>query len=81
MLTCREINECGTDYIDKQLSLRKRLAVRMHLFLCNKCRSFMRQFRLSVSYFQAMPADENISDKEASEIADKIFKSAHTHND
>lgn len=75
MLTCREINECGTDYVDKQLSLRKRLAVRMHLFLCNKCRSFMRQFQQSVRYFQTMPADENISDEKVSEITDRIFKS------
>jgi len=44
MLKCRELAQRhASDYLDGQLSLRWRWAVRFHLAICTHCRRFMRQ--------------------------------------
>jgi len=46
MLTCRELVQTqASDYIDKQLSFRKRAAIMIHLLMCGDCRLFVTQFR------------------------------------
>lgn len=41
MLKCRDVTRLGSDWIDRELSLRDRIRVRMHLLLCRHCRRFM----------------------------------------
>ena len=48
MLTCREINERMGDLVDGELGLGERMKIRLHLFMCNKCRRFARNFNLLV---------------------------------
>ncbi len=48
MLTCREVTALASSRLDGELSLRKRLAIRVHLMMCIHCRRFQRQFRLLV---------------------------------
>jgi anti-sigma factor RsiW len=43
MLTCKELVERLEDRVDDQLSMRKRIAVCMHLLLCRHCRRYERQ--------------------------------------
>lgn len=45
MLKCREIAENADALIDQELGFRRRLAVRMHLFMCVHCRRYVRQLR------------------------------------
>lgn len=47
MLSCKEVMERSSDYLDGQLRLRERVGVRAHLAICVNCRRFMRQMRLS----------------------------------
>lgn len=47
MLKCRDVSHLASDYIDQQLTWRKRLSLQVHLFICVNCRRFMSQFRLS----------------------------------
>jgi hypothetical protein len=42
MLSCREVTERASDYLDRALPLRQRLAVRLHLFMCQHCRRYLR---------------------------------------
>lgn len=47
MLSCRELaHHLASDYTDGTLGWRQRLAVRMHLFICEDCRRFIRQLKL-----------------------------------
>lgn len=49
MLTCRDLTEHATNYMEGTLPLRTRLAVRLHLFLCGMCRAYLRQLRRTVA--------------------------------
>lgn len=53
MLTCREVTELVTDYVEGRLRLRDRLAMVMHLGMCPRCRLYVRQVRAVVA---AMPS-------------------------
>jgi len=45
VLTCRDVTEHATDYMENALPLRTRLAMRLHLFICRMCRTYMDQLR------------------------------------
>jgi anti-sigma factor RsiW len=45
VLTCREIAERVTDYIERDLPWRDRLRYRAHLALCAACRRYVSQMR------------------------------------
>ena len=47
MLSCKDLVERSSDYLDGQLRLRERLGVRAHLAMCVHCRRFIRQLKLS----------------------------------
>ena len=42
MLSCKDLVERSSDYLDGQLRLRERLGVRAHLAMCVHCRRFIR---------------------------------------
>jgi hypothetical protein len=46
MLRCREISKLVSESMERQLPLRQRIEVRMHLMLCRLCAGFARQARL-----------------------------------
>ena len=67
MLTCKELVAHSSDYLDGQMTLRQRLAVRTHLAMCGNCRRFIRQ----------MP-DEELPELDA--LAERLAQ-ARRHND
>ncbi len=58
MLTCKELVAHSSDYLDGQLTLRQRLAVRAHLAMCGNCRRFIRQMKLTQAVIRQMPEEE-----------------------
>lgn len=58
MLSCRELVERSSDFLDAQLPLRQRLAVRAHLAMCGKCRRFIRQMKLTQAVIRQMPEQQ-----------------------
>lgn len=46
MLSCKQLVEGSSDYIDARMPWRDRIAVRIHLAMCQNCRRFVRQMRL-----------------------------------
>jgi predicted anti-sigma-YlaC factor YlaD len=57
MLTCKELVAHSSDYLDGQLTLRQRLAVRAHLAMCGNCRRFIRQMKLTQAVIRQMPEE------------------------
>ncbi|MCC7108767.1 MAG: zf-HC2 domain-containing protein [Deltaproteobacteria bacterium] len=55
MLTCREVTELVTDYVEGRLRLRDRLAMAMHVAMCPRCRRYLRQVRAVVAALPAVP--------------------------
>ncbi len=46
MLRCREVSKLVSESMDRELPLRQRLQVWMHLAMCRLCAGFARQLRL-----------------------------------
>lgn len=55
MLSCKELVARSSDYLDRQLSFRERMAVRTHLLACRHCRRFIRQMRLTQATLRILP--------------------------
>jgi hypothetical protein len=56
-MTCSQVNERATDYMERKLSIAGRLAVRAHVARCRDCRAFLRQMRLTVSVLHGVGAE------------------------
>jgi anti-sigma factor ChrR (cupin superfamily) len=46
MFSCRQVHDHASALVDRELSTREAVAVRLHLLMCGACRRFIRQFRL-----------------------------------
>jgi anti-sigma factor RsiW len=61
LLSCKELVANSSDFLDGQLRLRQRIAVRLHLASCSNCRRFIRQMRVTQAVLRQLP-DEPIPD-------------------
>ncbi|MGX2028932.1 MULTISPECIES: zf-HC2 domain-containing protein [Methylocaldum] len=56
MRSCREVSELVSKSLDVHLSLRERMAVRLHLMMCRHCSNFKKQMlflrRAGASYVE-----------------------------
>jgi anti-sigma factor RsiW len=56
-ITCKEIVEIVSDYVEGVLSPAEREAVELHLNLCDGCSDYLEQLRLAVALAGELPAD------------------------
>lgn len=54
MLTCQQVTESASTYLDEPRSLSRRLAFRLHLLVCHRCRRFIRQLNIAVGASQTL---------------------------
>ena len=54
MITCRELTELITDYLEDRLGLWERV----HLGLCRHCRAYLRQMRGTIEALGRLPLPE-----------------------
>ena len=40
MLNCKQISQLISQSLDRKLTLRERFALKLHLFICKKCKQF-----------------------------------------
>jgi hypothetical protein len=55
MLTCRDVTESATDYMERTLSRRESLQVRLHLLMCGFCRLYIRQLATTRDLLRRLP--------------------------
>lgn len=48
MLTCKELSELVTDYLEGVMSLGQRLRFRLHIAMCRPCSNYVRQFKTTI---------------------------------
>jgi hypothetical protein len=64
MLTCRDVARSATDYMERELSLRESLQIRLHLLMCGFCRLYVRQLAATRDALRRMlrplPSDEDM---------------------
>lgn len=58
MLTCREVTELVTDYLERKLSFRDTMRFHMHVGMCRHCRAYLRQMKQTIALLGALPKDE-----------------------
>jgi predicted anti-sigma-YlaC factor YlaD len=56
-MTCKELTELITDYLEGQLSFLEGVRFQMHLGTCLGCRRYLRQMRLTIRTLGAIPAE------------------------
>ena len=62
MMSCRELTELASDYLDGRLSTPARLRVRLHLLMCNACRRYIAQVHAVIGALGRLGPPERPSD-------------------
>jgi predicted anti-sigma-YlaC factor YlaD len=57
MLSCKELTEVATDYLERDLSWHKQLSVRVHLWMCGYCRRYLDQMRKVIALLRRLPKE------------------------
>ncbi len=57
MLTCRDLTELVTDYVEGRLSFLDRLRFQMHVGMCRHCRAYLRQFKQTITTLARSPRE------------------------
>lgn len=55
MLTCREVSEKASRYLEADLPWRARLQMRLHLMMCRHCRRYVDQIARTVAMLRTLP--------------------------
>lgn len=67
MLSCKQITELVTDYIEGRMSLIDRIRFQMHVGMCRHCRAYLRQMRTTIAVLGKLP-DEPMPDDVRDEL-------------
>lgn len=83
MISCQDITEKTSYFIDGKLSLWQRLQWWMHLLICHHCRQFVRQFRLTIASVAGLAKEQHttLSDPQLDALAQQLCRHHHDHND
>jgi predicted anti-sigma-YlaC factor YlaD len=57
MVSCRDMTELSTDYLERTLGWRARLRVRRHLAYCSMCRAYFDQVQKTLRLLRGRPLD------------------------
>jgi anti-sigma factor RsiW len=62
MLSCQQITQIITDYLEGRMSFADRMRFRMHVGMCKHCRAYLRQMKATIGSLgqlpdEPMPAD------------------------
>lgn len=57
MLTCQEVTELVTDYLEGKQSMVQRMRFQFHLGMCHHCRGYLQQMRFAISALNRLPAE------------------------
>lgn len=55
MLTCKQLTEIVTDYLEGRMPLMQRLSFHMHLGMCRHCRACLRSMRMTIKTLGTLP--------------------------
>ena len=76
MITCRDVCENATKYLEEKTSLVQHINLYWHLVVCKKCRRFLRQFRMLVGLAANIERAERPDDEEIDALVRKLTERA-----
>lgn len=65
MLTCQQLTELVTEYLEGRMSLWRRAQVQMHLGMCKHCRAYLHQMKTTVRTLGCLPQEQMPADIKA----------------
>jgi len=83
MRSCKEVSRLASDRMDRKLTLRERMAFRMHLLMCRNCLRYARQLAILRQATDKLrskgrPSDpERLSDEARQRIAQRVIAASH----
>lgn len=57
MMTCKELTELVTDYLEGRMPFVERLSFRLHVAVCAPCRVYLEQLEETVALLGKLPDD------------------------
>lgn len=73
MMTCKELTELVTEYLEGEMRFMERLSFRMHIAMCRSCRTYVRQLKQTVEVLGGLPDDFEIPDEVRDELLE-VFR-------
>jgi predicted anti-sigma-YlaC factor YlaD len=67
--TCRDMSELVTDYLERAVSIRKRLDMWWHLVRCEACRRYYDQMRRTIGLLRQIPPERPDTNTEDGVVA------------
>lgn len=65
MLTCRELTEIITDYLEGRMSFMDRVRFRVHIGMCRGCRAYLDQMKQTIGTLGRLPPEDMPPDVQA----------------
>jgi anti-sigma factor RsiW len=72
MLSCKEVTEIVTDYVEGRMSLSDRMRFHMHIGMCKHCRAYVRQMKATVAALGKVPDDAPMPDDVRDELRERF---------
>ncbi|MGO9443678.1 MAG: zf-HC2 domain-containing protein [Thiobacillaceae bacterium] len=69
IINCKENSQLVTKSWDRRLSVKDHLALRIHLFVCENCRRFVRQMHLIREWLRHDDRSDGLSEQARTRIA------------
>lgn len=69
MLTCQQLTELVTEYVEGRMSFWRRAQVQMHLGMCRHCRAYLHQMRATVRTLGKLPQEQMPTEMKAELLA------------
>jgi len=76
MIQCKDVTEEANNYIDGDLSLRKRAGLFFHIVICSCCRNYLQQLRSTITTISVMKPKEKQSIN-SQDLAKKLHDICH----
>ncbi len=67
MLSCKQITELVTEYLEGHMGLADRMRFQMHLGMCKHCRAYLRQMKTTIAALGHVP-DESMPEDVRAEL-------------
>ena len=75
MITCKEVSDSASNYLDNPTTFLQKFWLQVHLIMCVHCRRYVRQLKLTSQVAkQLFPADEP-GDDEIESLIEKLKQS------
>ena len=73
MLTCKDVSDAASDYLEGPTTFVQRFSFRLHLTMCKHCRRYITQLRLSIDVAQKISQPSKPTDEEIEALVEKLI--------